>query len=584
MAGPRMNGRGIWLAAAVIWLGAVDAQRLSATTPTPLRSCCDGTACCGGSVDGAGAPCQLAYGASGTVTDARTGAPLARARVTVAGIETLSNDDGSYGAFGSRPDTCQLDYDVPVLAEADGYAPFSDAPYTSVPLRQLDIRLEPLDAGTGHTISGVVTESPPCDGGVDGVTVVLEPLGRRTESATVGLSPGFYAFTNVPPGEYTVRTEPACTLDGCWAPRPVTVSTFDVGASFCPTLRADVARLDIADVTGAPGATVPVDVALHTGGVAPARVTATIDFAPEARIAVAAAGGPDCEPVAAVEAASFGWLPVGCAAGVDCAAVRAEVQIGAAVVADDAVLFRCQAAITDQPADTCSHQLRCRDLTLTAAGGAPLDAMCAHGSVTSRTPQAGLGFAVAVTPDQPVVGDSVEVRVTVNGRGGIPSFRLLGAEPLLSGETSVAGSGPVSQTVTFRLTAVGSGAASLQLSVNYESEIGCPGSVFYGFVGDVSAPYALVIAAGDAPTPTPTPTPTAPVAASPTADRDRAGGGGCAIQAPPGVDGDRGWLTLIAAVLVLAGAGRARRGSTARPAPASERRRRGRGRRVPGDR
>ncbi|MFN8643141.1 MAG: hypothetical protein U0802_16340 [Candidatus Binatia bacterium] len=261
--------------------------------------------------------------------------------------------------------------------------------------------------------------------------------------------------------------------------------------------------------------------------------------------------------MAEVEAASFGWLPTGCTAGVDCDAVRAEVQIGAAVPLDDAVLFRCRAAITEQPADGCYHRLRCIDLAVAAAGGA-IGAMCAHGSVTSQTPQPGLQYAFAVTPEHPLVGDPVEVRVTVSGRGGLPAFSLLGAEPLLAGPTRASGSGPVSQTVRFQLAAVGSGTASLRLSVNYEAEVGCPGSVFYGFVSDVSEPFALAIGAGSAPTPTPTTTPNPPAATSPTADRGLTAGGGCAIQAPRGSAIAVAWCALPVAALLLAGRWRRR--------------------------
>jgi hypothetical protein len=560
MGARRIGRTRVWLAVGLFWLGGLSwAPPASATTPTPLMSCCGGSACCGGR-GWFGTPCQLAYGAAGTVTDARTGAPIVGARVTAAGIETLSTEDGSYGAFGSRPDTCHLDYYVPVSAQAHGYAPFGDALYTSVPVRHLDIRLEPLDTGTGYTINGVVAESPPCEGSVNGVTVILEPLGRRTETATVGLATGFFEFADVPPGEYTVRAEPTCTLYGCWEPRSVSVSMFDVGASLCPTLPADAARLSIGHVTGAPGDTVAIDFVLHAADAAPTGVTSTISFEPEAAIAAAADGGPDCELVADVEAASFGWLPAGCTAGADCTALRAEVQIGAAPPPDDAVLFRCRAAITDQPADRCYHRLRCLDLTI-SGGGAPLDAMCEHGSVTSEMPQPGLQYHFAVIPEQPVVGDPVEVRVAVSGSGGLPNFRLLGAQPLLSGETFVTGSGPVTQTVTFHLDAVGSGNARLSLSVTYEALFGCPGSTGYRFVGDTSGPFLLEIAPGGAPTPTATPdepaTPTpintvtsppdVPAPTSPTANHGLTGGGSCAIQPPAGGDG----LGLVLGALVL---------------------------------
>jgi hypothetical protein len=389
---------GFGLSIALLW-----PPRLSATTPTPLMSCCGGSACCGP----VGLPCQLSYGVEGTVVDARTGAPIAGARITVAGdLTTTSNSDGSFGAFGSRPETCNLDYYVPIVVEARGYAPFSDALYTSVPLRHLDVRLEPLGTGTGFMVSGVVAEYPPCESGMDGVTVVLAPLGRRTQtgSSGPGYPSGFFAFADVPPGTYTLSVEPRCNLYGCWDPQPVTVANLDVGLAFCPHVQDDVVRLGAGRATGAPGSAVDIDFSLHTAGADVAHVASTIGFEPEARIAAAADGTPDCEVVAAAEAAAFSWVPAGCAPG-DCVAVRSEVQIGGTPPQDDAALFRCRIAITDQPADSCYHVLRCVDLEVSDRNGVSLEAMCENGSVTSETPRAGLGFSFSVTPKHPVADD-----------------------------------------------------------------------------------------------------------------------------------------------------------------------------------
>ena len=163
---------------------------------------------------------------------------------------------------------------------------------------------------------------------MNGITVILELLGRRTETATVEFATGFFEFTNVPPGEYTVRAEPACNLDGCRDPRSVSVSSFDVGASLCTTLRRDTVHLSVADVVGAPGENVTVDVTLAAHRAVPARVTATITFDAEAPIMLMGDNSPACEVVAAeVDVAAFTWAPSGCTGSSWCLGVLVSREI-----------------------------------------------------------------------------------------------------------------------------------------------------------------------------------------------------------------------------------------------------------------
>jgi hypothetical protein len=303
---------------------------------------------CGGA-GGSSIACRLAYGASGTVVDARSGEPIGGAVVTVLDVTTTSNPDGTYGAFGNHPETCHLDYYVPITAHADGYAPYFDALYTSVPIRYADIRLEPLDSGTGNAITGVVAESPHCEGGMNGVTVVLEPLGLQTESGTAdhGTPAGYFEFNNLPPGEYTLRTEPPCNLHGCWDPVTVSVSTSDVDASLCLLPRRNAVQVSVGRAVGAPGGNTTVDVTIadaNSAGGDPARVSATIGFEPDARIMVEGDNSPACDAVADVEAAAFTWLPAGCTPGIACTAVHTELQIGALALNNGTVLFRCGVA------------------------------------------------------------------------------------------------------------------------------------------------------------------------------------------------------------------------------------------------
>ncbi len=85
--------------------------------------------------------------------------------------------------------------------------------------------------GPGHTISGILTESPGCMGAERGWTVALDPGFITT---TTSLNDGSFSFSNVSDGSYTVYPLPPCNPFGCWNALPVTVAGSDrTGLQIC---------------------------------------------------------------------------------------------------------------------------------------------------------------------------------------------------------------------------------------------------------------------------------------------------------------------------------------------------------------
>jgi hypothetical protein len=118
-----------------------------------------------------------------------------------------------------------------------------------------------------------------------------------------------------------------------------------------------------------------------------------------------------------------------------------------------------------------------------------------------------LTFGFSAAPAHPVVGDQVQLSFSVSGRGGLPSYSLSGATPIFQGNTTVA----TNQLgdVTFHLTAVQAGVATLTLNVNYETSVGCVSQPIFQFVFDTSPPFIVEVAESTTmPTATPTLTPT----------------------------------------------------------------------------
>ncbi len=101
---------------------------------------------------------------------------------------------------------------------------------------------------------------------------------------------------------------------------------------------------------------------------------------------------------------------------------------------------------------------------------------------------------VSVDPPSPKVGDTVKVTVSVsNASGGLPSFRLSGTAPYLNGPTQQEIHGFLAPAI-FELQAVQAGTATLQASVNFETQVGCDYPPIYQFVTVASEPIAVTIA------------------------------------------------------------------------------------------
>ncbi len=142
----------------------------------------------------------------GTVTDATTGNPIARARVQAMGPVTRASStrlDGTYH-IGGLPEGS---YDMTVTAF--GYSPGS-ATGVAVIDGQTTIQSFMLTAGPAHMVSGTVTNSGtglPIAGAT--VTIQGTPIPPATTDAN-----GMYAFPIVPEGTYTMTATKPGFLPG----------------------------------------------------------------------------------------------------------------------------------------------------------------------------------------------------------------------------------------------------------------------------------------------------------------------------------------------------------------------------------
>jgi hypothetical protein len=271
---------------------------------------------------------------------------------------------------------------------------------------------------------------------------------------------------------------------------------------------------------GAPGSTVTVDVTLRALGFEVTQVEHDLGFGPYATVADRG-GVPDCTvgPGLTATSSSFVFTPDGCTTDATCSGVRAALTVRDPIP-DRAVVYRCAIALVAQAAPTeegCTHALICEGGQGTSAGGEPLEVYCPDGSdgqVVADYAERPLAIDFQADPAAPHVGDDVRATFTVRGDGGLPSYRLAGAAPYLSGPTSLGGAGPLGADVSFPLHADCPGTAPLQLSIHYETLAGCPGNTYYRFTDATSPIFPVVVSDPDL---TPTPPPVTPTAL-PTGD------------------------------------------------------------------
>lgn len=178
-------------------------------------------------------------------------------------------------------------------------------------------------------------------------------------------------------------------------------------------------------------------------------------------------------------------------------------------------------------------------------------------SCTEAVP-AELSFHFEATPAAPVVGQTVDVTITVGASGvaGLPMYVLSGFGPFYETDVwQITRSGPLPDTVVFHLRAVQTGTARLKLSVEYETSVGgCRDFPVWGYLWAYSPEFELTVtdAAGSTETPTLTPTPTETAEGTITTSTPRrGGGGGCRIGSPSNNGGGPGVALTFAALVLL---------------------------------
>lgn len=166
--------------------------------------------------------------------------------------------------------------------------------------------------------------------------------------------------------------------------------------------------------SGAPGATLAIDVTLASEGAAVLATQNRIDFTRQAYVAAGADGSPDCavDPAIDKNATAFRFLPLGCDPARDCASVRAFVLSfdNLAPIADGARLYTCAVRIApDAPAG--DYPLILAELGASAAGGVLLATTGVDGVVTSVPPPVAR-VVIGAAEGEP--GDVVQIAVTLS--------------------------------------------------------------------------------------------------------------------------------------------------------------------------
>lgn len=241
--------------------------------------------------------------------------------------------------------------------------------------------------------------------------------------------------------------------------------------------------VQIGQANVAPGGVGTVDIVLNPLGLGVTALTHELRFERNAMVVANPDGTPDCAPATPdlpIDTSRFVFTPDGCTPGTDCTGVRAMLTASAPLPPARTV-YQCQIVSPFDSDAGCNFALHCGDGDGRDLDGQTLSIVCSDGSVSVNYVYAEPHVTLRTEPANPMVGDHVELFFDVVGEGGLPTYRLEGADPILAVDSGPPpSSGPLG-TVRFTAVADCPGTAQLYLWINYEGRLGCPGNSFFGF-------------------------------------------------------------------------------------------------------
>ncbi|MBX3026849.1 cellulase family glycosylhydrolase [bacterium] len=219
------------------------------------------------------------------------------------------------------------------------------------------------------------------------------------------------------------------TATGGGQPQPTPTESQPAGSPTTPAAAYTVtatptagrsAALAIGSALAEPAEVIEISVVLTAGG-AVAGTQNDIGFPPEAPIVATTAGRPNCSvnPSLGKGGTSFAFQPPGCAAGGDCAAVRAIVLALDNVdpIPIGALLYSCRVAVSQNAADGI-YPLPCTNAAASDPDGNALATTCAPGSVVVGSLRTPTPTAPAITPTVVAPTATVTVPPTPTPRTG----------------------------------------------------------------------------------------------------------------------------------------------------------------------
>jgi hypothetical protein len=275
-----------------------------------------------------------------------------------------------------------------------------------------------------------------CVPGVDCAQVRAEAFMQPTSGRLVLYSCKVHIGAEVPPGTYPIVLTNLFAADSQSTTWPVQAGSADVvvtppgatprltwTAAPAPTSTATPApfgELEADTVTGAPGETVTVTVALHTSGIAIAATENDLTFDRfNTRIGPNPDGRPDCtvNPAIGKSATVFSFQPYGCA-GVGCTSIRALVFAfdNLDPIPNGSPLYTCKVSISAQ-AEPDWYPLTISNLSLSDPQGNAVAGVWSDGGIV-----VGDGGVTTNPPPEPVSSPRAEASPT-----GTPALIVLDA-------------------------------------------------------------------------------------------------------------------------------------------------------------